>query len=178
MKKITPEIKSKLKKILALAETSVDGEKLLAKEKLTQLLKDYDLTLEDLLQENKKILFEGITTNKLLLLFSQICYKVKNINSISYYKTKRKEYIIECTEAEAQEIKNLFKWHKKNMQEELEKLFNDFFVAYCLKHHLHPEQQNEEDSKDIKPIDIEKLIRIMSLKNNMSDNTYCKRIEK
>lgn len=179
MKRITPEIKSKLKKILALAETGLDGEKLLAKEKLTQLLEDYDLTLEDLQQEKRqKRIFKGITTNKILKLFLYICGKVKNVTSETYYKTERKECIIECTEAEEQEIKNLFEWHKKNMQEEFEKLFNDFFVAYCSKHRLYPEQQNDEDSEEQGPVDIEKLMRIMSLRQNMSDKTYCKRIEK
>ena len=66
MKKITPEIKSKLKKILALAETGLDGEKLLAKEKLTQLLVDYDLTLEDLQQEKiEKRIFKGVLSGKM-----------------------------------------------------------------------------------------------------------------
>lgn len=179
MKKITPGIKSKLKKILALAETGLDGEKLLAKEKLTQLLEDYDLTLEDLRQEKKieRIIFKGITTKKLFMLFTQICFKVKNVNSIKYGKIRKNEYIIECTEAEKQVIKSLFEWHKKNMQEELEKMFDDFFVAYCEKHNLFSEQQDEEDSEDVKSIDFERIMRIMSLKENMSDKTYCKRIE-
>lgn len=179
MKKITPEIKSKLKKILTLAEIGVDGEKLLAKEKLTQLLVDYDLTLEDLQQEKiEKRIFKGITTKKLLELFIYICGTVKNVTSVTYYKRERTECIIECTEAEEQEIKNLFEWHKKNMQEELEKVFEDFFAAYCSKHHLYPEQDDDEDSDEEKSIDIEKLMRIMSLKENMSDKTFCKRIEK
>ena len=179
MKEITSEIKRKLKKILALAETGVDGEKLLAKEKLTQLLLDYDLTLEDLQQEKRENrTFKGITTKKILMLFVYICGKVKNVSSVSYYKINRKECIIECTEAEEKEIKNLFKWHKKNMQEEFEKLFDDFFLAYCSKHHLYSEQKNDEDSEDEEPIDIERLMRIMSLKNNLSDKTYYKSIEK
>lgn len=47
-KELSEEVKSKLRKILALAESGIDGEREAAKNKLQALLLEHGLTLEDL----------------------------------------------------------------------------------------------------------------------------------
>lgn len=183
-KTITKEVKNKLQKILALAEKGSEGEKITAQKLLDELLKKYELTLEDIAQSEEEKKVEIYLSSEMEFnLLSQIIYKVKNVSRFSYWKFG-KRYIIKCTENQRIEINNQFEFYnklfKKEYTKEKKKFREDFFKAYIYKHKIWCESNEEENNEtaDSQPIDLDRLQRIYMYKKNMSNETYYKKLER
>ncbi len=180
MKPISEELKQKIRKIIALAEGGTDGERTVASVKLQTLLQENGLTLDDFKEDKEqRYIFNVGALQWRVDLFLQIAMKVKNTNKISYWKTYRRSQVqISCTEAQKNEIQNLFNWHSKNLKKEIDKTIHNLITAYELKHRLFNEKSddNEQDNDSERKIDYEKLMQIMTLQSVLSNERYHKQI--
>ena len=112
---------------------------LAAKIKLQSLLSDYNLTLEDLTDDNDDYgaVIYGVRDKTINKLWAHIYYAVANKTKIAYRAIGTKR-LFRCTEAQAIEILHQFEWHKKNFRKELRKATADLLDAYIIKHRLYP----------------------------------------
>jgi hypothetical protein len=177
-KDLSEEVKSKLRKILALAESGIEGEQKTAKIKLQALLVEYGLTLEELADDAGESIwiFGGISNKIEQSLWAQIVFKVKDVQQIRIGTKGRNARKTSCTEAQANEIADMYKWHKRNFKKELLKMEAEFFEAYIIKHKLFPATPSKSQSDE--PVDFERLQRIMMYNSQMSNDTYYKSLTK
>ena len=125
-----------LKKLKALADAGVDGERDNAQKILDRLLKKYDLTLADIEFDEIKehaFQFRGKQEREIL---KQICFKVTDGDRrVYHYRTgigSKNTICCECSDAEAIQIRFEFDFYKELWEEEL-KLF---LTAFIVKHEI------------------------------------------
>ena len=121
-------IESRAKKLLALAERGVGGEKANAQRMLDKLLEKHSLTLDDLIGEQRKDhLFEcsgGAIYKRLLL---QIIVSVMPLKTDIYHcRGKRNAYIVSATDAEIVEIELMYDVYSVALKEQLDITFQAF----------------------------------------------------
>ena len=180
MEKEYESVKVKLKKLLALAERGVQGEAVNARRLLEKLCKEYGISIEELLDENKKELhiFDVGKDKTYKDLFSQCYFSIVNENSMSYKSVSRSKIAIELTEMQYAELVSLYEWHKANFIKDLEDFKENILLAYCRKHSLYSKKESDDDkSSELSPEDIERLWKIMRLQDSLNDNHYQKFIE-
>lgn len=166
-----------LKKLKALAEQGVGGEKLNAQNKLNELMKKYNVTeteLSDDLLLDCEFKYSGERERKLLI---QVVYKVTNdsnaVYSFIYTATKRHcrtKLGCKATAAQKIEIDFLFDFYKKLYAKE-EKVF---FRAFIQKHQIFGELKEDETPT---PTTEEEQMRIYALMNGLSEEQPLKQIE-
>lgn len=141
-----------LKKLKNLAEQGVGGEKETAQKKLKQLMKKYNVEEEELsddTEEKYEFTFHGEFEKRLLL---QVGYKIlgKKIKKKMYeYKKgagKRTTRIIECTKAEALQIRIEHEFYCDLWKEEQD----FFFECFIQKHRIFAEDNEEKTGKNRK----------------------------
>lgn len=167
-----------LKKLKALAEQGVGGEKVNAQRMLDQLMKKYNISEEDLCEEKVQT-FEfhwNNETEKRLLI--QIIYKITNSVMIYTYfhhdingKRRQTAYILgcDCTQSQRLEIEFLFEFYLRLWKKDLAL----FFHAFIQKHELFGNSEGTSDSKT----DEDTLWKMSNLMRGMSDDTPTKLIE-
>lgn len=175
-------LKSKLRKLAALAERGVGGEAENARRLMEQICRAYGVSLDDVLnfEEVKRYKFE-IGRRKIdLELFMQCYAKVTGKRELSYRRFSRSEISVELTAYQYAEISSLFSWHKENFKRDVENLLETLFLSYCQKHSLFREKSGDEPEEEyqLTPEDIRKLIAAAALRDSLSDNSYCKLIER
>lgn len=129
----------KLKKIKALAERGVGGERESAMKLYRELLEKYQIEEAEVLEDWVTLHWFGYSDNLEEDLLTQIFYKVTG--SPQYYAhtgkySRRKKRGCECTEVEAIEIKLLFDFYKRELKREMEA----FLIAFRSKNNLFPEK--------------------------------------
>lgn len=138
-----------LKKLKNLAEQGVGGEKETAQKKLKQLMQKYNVEEEELsddTEEKYEFTFHGEFERRLLL---QVGYKIlgKKIKKKMYeYKKgigKRTTRIIECTKAEALQIRIEHEFYCDLWKEEQD----FFFECFIQKHRIFTEDDEEKNRK-------------------------------
>lgn len=152
------KITEKLKKIKALAERGVGGEKETAMKIYEDLKARYELEDEEIMQDEVTIHWFGYANELEEELLKWIFYKVTGDKNCYAYQGKykrRKKRGCECTEIEAAEIILLFSFYREKLKQELEifmigfKMGNGLFpdkTARCYQEdsgHL-PERTDEE----------------------------------
>ena len=180
MEKEYESVKVKLKKLLALAERGVQGEAVNARRLLEKLCKEYGISIEELLDENKKEwhIFDVGKDKTYKDLFSQCYFSIVNENSMSYKSVSRSKIAIELTAMQYAELVSLYEWHKANFIKDLEDFKENILLAYCRKHSLYSKKESDDDkSSELSPEDIERLWKIMRLQDSLNDNHYQKFIE-
>lgn len=170
-------LKDKLFKLKALAERGVGGEADNARRLLLKLCADNGIDLSDLdaTMSPKDTLFKVGRSTLYKTLFMQCYAYVTNKQTISY-KTDGVNCWVEVTPLQAAQIRDLFEWHKVNIDKEFKDFKDNFMYAYVQKHGLvcHTEHESDEDlSKE----DLERLRKAVTLMRGMSDRTYIKSIE-
>lgn len=119
----------KIKKIKALAERGVGGEKSTAEQKLNKLLEENDIvSLDELEREQAEFelfSYNGKYEKKLLL---QCMYKVLNdLDFETYHRRGTKQKVgIYCTKAEKIEIQLEFDFYKNALHEEMDRFVRAF----------------------------------------------------
>lgn len=177
-------IKSKLRKLQALAEKGYKGEAKAAKRMLDKLCKQYGVSLEDILDREKKNRYRfEIGKGKIWLdLFMQCYANVTGSKELRYVQeTSSIIRGVELTAYQFAEISNLFFWHKTNLKKDIEKTQRLVFEAYVQKHRIFRDRSNDpedaEEEQDDKPIDFAHLQTILVMMGNLNDNHYHKMIE-
>lgn len=159
--------KELLKKLQALAERGVGGEKETAERKLKQLMKKYGIDKLEF-EEDKLEEFEFKYSNPqeeqlIRQLFFKMFGKEWRSKSYTYRCGKGSKSIrgIECTKAEGIQLQIEYEFYKQLWQEEM-KLFWDAFIQ---KHHIF--SMRPEDTGSSEPITPERMAEIMRMSQMM-----------
>lgn len=152
----------RLKKIQALAERGVGGEKITAQEKLKKLLDENNMTEADLNQEEQHYyLFSYSGAPHRQRLLGQIIYKVLGHEShYSMYKSKgtRNKYGIYCTPAQKIEIDLDYEFYCNLFETEIDLLLSafiqkqDLFPDDAPHNHINPSELNEQELEELKKL--------------------------
>lgn len=129
----------KLKKIKALAERGVGGEKETAIRMYRELMAKYQIEEAEVLEDYVSLHWFGYKTELEEDLLTQIFYKVTGSCSYHHYTgpyKRRKKRGCDCTELEAVEIKLLFEFYKEELKRELEA----FMMAFKYGNRLYPDK--------------------------------------
>lgn len=123
----------KIKKLQALAERGVGGEKETAKEKLQKMLEKHGIhSLEELEQEETEFTLFSYKGEHEKTLLHQCIYKVMTAsNKTDYYKRRgtRQKVGIYCTPAQKIEIELEFEFYRNLFNEQLELFMQAFIQA-------------------------------------------------
>lgn len=178
-------IKSKLRKLQALAEKGYKGEAEAAKRLLDKLCKRYGVSLDEVLDREKKSRYRfNVGRAKIYLdLFMQCYANVTGEKELRYIKRSNSEISVELTAYHYAEIANLFFWHKDNLKKDIEDAQRLVFEAYVQKHRIFRDRSNdpedqEDEEQERKPIDLARLRAIVAMMGTLNDNTFHKMIEK
>ena len=165
-----------LRKLKALAEKGVGGEKINAQKKLEALMQKNGITEDELDEETAiECLFNisGIRERRLLM---QIIYKVLDSKSNIYIRSdhvrngRRKRWIgCRATVAQKIEIEFLFDFYKRLYKRE-EEFFFDTFIQ---KHELFGRLKEGEEPKSLSK---EMAMKMVALMKGMSDETPLRQI--
>lgn len=153
--------KGLLKKLQALAERGVSGEKEGAQKKLKQLMKKYGIEEADISEDKEEdydFRYHDNFERKLLLqLFFKIVPDYKS--HVYVYKSgkgSRSTYIIRCTKAQALQLQVEYDFYCELWKEEV----NFFMKAFIQKHKIFAITDKEENM-DINPLSIEEIMSKM-----------------
>ena len=149
----------KLKKLKALAERGVGGERESALKLYHKLLEKYQIDEGEILEERVTLHWFSYKTELEEDLLTQIFYKVTGSPSYHHYTgnySRRKKRGCNCTEMEAVEIKMLFDFYRQELQRELEGFLLAFYqgnnifpdkTARCYKEYEGPERELDGEEK-------------------------------
>lgn len=181
MDKQYESIKNKIKKLMTLAGRGVQGEAENARRLLEKLCKEYDISPEELLDENqKKWHIFDIGRNKIYkVLFSQCYFSIIKGNTMPYKSVSQSKIAVELTAMQYAELIGLYEWHKANFKRDFEEMKKNVFTAYCRKHKLYHIEDNQADIKisDLTPKELERLWKIVHLQEYLNDTHYHKLID-
>ncbi len=129
----------KIKKIKALAEKGIGGEKETAIKMYHSLMKKYNLSETEIAEEiitEHWFKYDGTKVKETLLL--DIFYTVTGDNNYITYIDRRKRFDlgIKCTQAEAMQIEFLFNYYSEKLDEELKA----FMLAFRWANNLMPDK--------------------------------------
>lgn len=146
-------IKSKIRKLHALAVGGTAGEARNAQKLLDKLCAEYGITLDEILDQESKKWYSFYVGGKKIhrKLFFQCYFKITNQSNISYRQVygEKATIEVELTAYEYVEIKSLFEWHKTNFQRDLETMMQTLIDAYCSKHSLFSTRRREPERSHI-----------------------------
>lgn len=174
-------IKSKLRKLQALAEQGYKGEAEAAKRLLDKLCKQYGVSLDDVLDQEKTHSYRfEIGKGKIWLDLFMQCYANVTGNRELRYIRETNSIIrgVELTAYQFAEISNLFFWHKNNLKKDIEQTQQLVFEAYVQKHRIFSNAPKDADeNRDSQPIDLAHLRAVLAMMDTINDNHYHKMIE-
>lgn len=173
-KMIDEKKKDLLKKLQALAERGVGGEKEGAQKKLKQLMKKYNIEEVDLsedIEEDHDFRYHDEFEMKIL---HQLFYKIvpeyrKKAYTYKYGVGSKSTYGIVCTKAQALQIQIEYEFYRELWKEEV--WF--FMSAFIQKHNIFP--PTSEAGKQ--EIDKETAMRMIAMMNGMKDKSITPMIE-
>lgn len=173
-------ITDKLRKLLALAERGCGGEAENARRLHEAQLSKYGLTLEDL-YENKtsRRIFKYRNKEErqiIVQVFLSVLGSKSEAFKASTYNASKKTIYIDLTDLKYAEISDMVAFFKSQFNKEKKRLMKDILYAFVEKHNIFDCTPNDDDKASDKEIDLEELMRILSLSNGMEDVTYRKAI--
>lgn len=133
------KIAEKLKKIKALAERGVGGERETALRMYEELKARYEIEDEEIMLDTVTLHWFGYRTELEEDLLTQIFYMVTGSPAYHHYTGKygrRKKRGCDCTEIEAAEITLLFNFYREELKRELEA----FLIAFKNGNNLYPDK--------------------------------------
>lgn len=157
-----------LKKLRALAERGVGGEKETAERKLAQLMKKYNIEEEELSDEKLMDYDFRYKTEFEERLLTQLFYKIADNRSRYEYKRgkgSKTTYGITCTKAEGLQIQIEYDFYRELWKEEC----NFFFRAFIQKHEIF--LRTEEGGREQSTLTKEEIMRMMAMMEGMQDKT-------
>lgn len=156
------QAQEKLKKLKALAERGVGGEKETAMKLYRELMEKYEIEEEEILSEVLKVHWFGYRTDIEEELLLQVFYKVTGSRQYSRYinrYSRRKKRGCVCTEIEAAEIKLLFEFYRNELKRELE----TFIAAFISGNRIYPDktarcyEERKDDDREPTPEEMRQM---------------------
>lgn len=178
-------LKSKLLKLSSLADSCDTHEARNARYAIEHLCSKYGISIEEItseVQESKWYDFEVGRSKVMLSLFAQCYFSVTGKNRFNYRQIPGRSKVgVNLTSFEYAELKSMFAWHKSNYNAEHKKMEDTLFHAYIHKHGLFG-AHSDDDGKDkeetkLTPELLERIRRIIHMKQTLSDTHYHKMIE-
>ncbi|WP_428067361.1 hypothetical protein [Chryseobacterium gambrini] len=168
------------RKIKALADKGIDGEKENAAKLLDSLMKKHNISMEDLEDEKIESFYFQIPSYKHELEY-RILHQLVGIFKVKMYgrftqKVMREyrlsgNYMIECSKVVYLEIKAKYDFYCAR----LEKRLDEFFYAFCMKNDLLVEPKNKE--KKLSDEEIKHYVNAKKISMNMESDSFLKQIE-
>lgn len=167
------------KKLKALADRGIGGEKLNAERMLADMLKKHNLTIEDIEGEATADYFFTLTKEEAIL-WSQIVGRVnreiKKYGPIPAKEVKRFElggnYMLTCTASEYIEIESMNHVFQKLLKEEQE----FFYAAFCKANDLLLPNPNPKKIDDLTEQEIQDYLRTSGMASHIKKRTIQKQI--
>lgn len=151
-----------LKKIKALADRGIDGERESAQTLLARLMEQYGISETELEEERRETAWFPYSQETERRLLNQIIYMVTGAGGFgcvgTYSGRKRKKMGTECTAAERLEIEANYAFFRAAMEEELE----IFYSAFACKNNLFP-SEDKAKPRDIEELSPEEKARYMKV---------------
>ncbi len=164
-----------LKKVKALVESGVDGERDNAKTLLDKLLKKYKISLDELVtEETKEYKFKFTNDWEKKILIQCIAKFASNVKKYSNFLTKKgkiqKNIIsVELTKMQFLDVKSSTKYYVSLYKKELEL----FYLAFISKHNIFSEKsENEKEEDSESSLSNEDIMAICNMMAGLSDKTY------
>lgn len=163
-------ILQKIKRVQALAERGVAGERESAAATLDRLMKQYGISEADIAEERREMAWFRFKTPLEEKLLSQVIYAVTGRSAYgcvgTYTNRPRKQVGIECTAAERLEIELSFGFFNAAMQEELKR----FFRAFVNKNNIFPTEDKAE-VREAPPLPMKEAMKLVLMMNGMDTHT-------
>lgn len=165
-------ILQKIRRVQALAERGVAGERESATATLDRLMKQYGITEADIAEERREWAWFRYTTPIERKLLSQVIYSVTGRAAYGcvgkYTGRKRKQVGIECTAAERLEIQFDYDFFHEALEEEMDR----FFSAFLIKNRIFPPEGKERDElPPPREISREEAMKLEALMMGMDHHT-------
>lgn len=172
-------LKAKLKKLLALSERGEAGEADNARMILEKLCRQYGISINDLLDETEIKPYTFTVGRKSIYrqLFTQCVSKVTDKRVTHYWVLSRDKIVVKLTAIQYAELSSLFAWHQANFTKELVAMEKTFFETYASKHALYSSQDTDE-KEELTAEDLERLRKMLIMRETLSDKTYQKLLNK
>lgn len=175
----------KIKKVKALAENGVEGEKEAALKLLNDLCEKYGVSLDDLVEEEPKHEYWIQVRTSVSKLFIQCLVHMFGATErfradFEQFKCNgHREFRLRMTPTEYIEFNVFFEWHRRNYLEERKKMRDLFFKGYISNHNLYPQETDEvfdEVQKNKPRMTMDEMIAISQMANLCSDKTFHKQL--
>jgi len=164
----TETIRVKLRKIAALAERGVGGERDNTKSQLNRLLAKHGLTMEDLYPKQDVEYHEFVCANQReRTILVQCVAKAMGLSEVTYYKVRRKprRIGIKCGRIDFIEIEHMYRHFRRLLREEEKRLVD----AFICRHELYGPSDGQSDGE---PLSYEEYMALRRLANGMRDSNY------
>lgn len=176
---ITETLRDKLRKVLAMAQSGEAGERDAARNLLDRLLKENNLTIDDISDDTQDIRWftigKGPDAKKLMM---QIYFMVTGENETSYWTSRRcpGEIGYMVTKTQAADMETYFSILMPALKKELTKARDIAFSAFCLKNNV-VSGKSSGDDKELTPEEIRRLVSISLYQNSMEPTPFRRQIE-
>ncbi|MCD8355973.1 MAG: DUF2786 domain-containing protein [Clostridia bacterium] len=159
----------RLRKLKALAERGIEGERENAQKILDRLMKKYDIDHIDSAEENREIRYFRYSQKIEIELLGQIIYMVTG-QQACYCKSpltgrKIKELGVLCSEAEAVEIEAAYAFYKDALEDELE----IFMRAFVSRNDLFPDTTEEIPQAPLDSTSMKVAAMMMAMDHHIFD---------
>ncbi|MCD7955898.1 MAG: hypothetical protein LUG93_09160 [Lachnospiraceae bacterium] len=175
---LTEKKKELLRKLNALAERGVGGEKETAKKKLEKMLAENGISsIEELDEEKKEYFLFSYNGKHEIKLLKQCVYKVLGAGDeiIAYHSKGTKQKIgYYCTKAQKIEIDLEFDFYRKAFYEELE----TFMEAFIQKQQIFPPDAPLMDTEKLTEEELRRYEKIVEMKGAIERKTRVRMVEK
>ena len=161
------------KKLKALAERGIGGEKINAETMLESLMIKHNLSFEQI-QENEIITKIYNVSEKYQRLFIQVIQTINPEIQTFGHRESRNKAIVECTPSEAIELQAKFDFYKKAYESESKEHERIFFEAFVQKNRLF--EDKEPEPKELSEEEIIRFKKILSVSKDLKENIYYKGI--
>lgn len=163
-------ILQKIKRVQALAERGVAGERESAAATFDRLMKQYGISEADIAEERREIAWFRFKTPLERKLLGQVIYAVTGRDAYgcvgTYTNRTRKQLGVECTAAERLEIELSFEFFNAAMEEELER----FYRAFVNKNEIFPTADKAE-VRETPPLPMDEAIKLALMMDGMDTHT-------
>lgn len=183
-KQLDESVRERLRKIAALAKQGYEGEAKAASLLLEKQLKKYGLTLEDVLDEVKKMR-EVCYTNMLeFRLLANVLANHFGANSVEVesarWLKRKKKLFMEMTDADYADFSAEWEYYRCLFKRERKRQEEALVIAFVNKFNLFDKSKDDEDkpAKELSKEDLEVLRKAIVLQMNIDANPYHKMLEK
>lgn len=162
------------KKLKALADRGIGGEKYNAERKLKELMRKHHLTMEDVEGEKENYYeIKNITSEKRLL-FTQVCYHVlgKKYRERGQKRDKNIIYVL-CTLAEGMEVEAKFNFFWKLYKDEL----SVFYEAFISKNDIYATDVKSKNESDLSEEEFTKHMRVAAMASSIKKGQFQKQLK-